>query len=43
MNGKTLAQNSRGSIIRQIGISPLDVGNIMPPKVINDALWATKR
>ena len=43
MNGKSPAQNSRGNVIHLIGISPLDAGNIIPPRAINDASWATKR
>ena len=42
MSENTPAQNSRKNIIRWIGASPLDAGNIMLPGVINDASWATK-
>ena len=42
MNENTPAQNYRKNIIRWIGASSLDAGNIMPPRAINDASWATK-
>ena len=43
MSGNTPAQNSRKNIIRWIGASPLDAGNITPHRVINDTSWAMKR
>ena len=43
MSGNTPTQNSRKNVSRWIGASLLDVGDIKPPKVINNASWATKR
>ena len=42
MSGSTPAQNSRKNISHWIGASSLDVGNITPPRAINDLSWATK-
>ena len=38
MSGNTPAQNTRKNVSRWIGISPLDAGDIKPPRVINKRL-----
>ena len=43
MSGSTPAQNTRKNVSHWIGVSPLDVRDIKPPGVINNAPWTTKR
>ena len=42
MRGNNPAQISKRNVNRWMGASPLDAGNIMPPRAINSASWAMK-